>query len=148
MQQQSGDTPLYARVPAALRQAIRSGRLAAGAVLPTEKELEAEHGVSRITVRRALVELEREGLVVRGRGRQARVVEPLVSAVRANHDDDLAWILSLVRGTEARVRGFRWQLPDEEARTKLETEGDEPVLLVERLRSSDGPPILPTPAPV
>ena len=144
MQQQNGSPPLYAKVHAALRQAIRSGRLAAGAVLPSEKELEAEHGVSRITVRRALVELEQEGLVVRGRGRQARVVERLVSAVRADIDDDLASMLDLVRGTEAKVLGFRWHLPDEEARAKLGTEGDEPVLLVERLRSNEGRPILHT----
>jgi GntR family transcriptional regulator len=144
MQEQNGDTPLYAKVLAALRQAIRSGRLAAGALLPSEKELEAEHGVSRITVRRALVELEHEGLVVRGRGRQARVVEPLVSAVRTHIDDDLATMLDLVRGTEAKVLDFRWLLPDEAARDKLEAKGDEPVLLVERLRSSGGRPILHT----
>ncbi|MDR3463098.1 MAG: GntR family transcriptional regulator [Beijerinckiaceae bacterium] len=148
MQEQNEDTPLYAQVHAALRQAIKSGRLAAGAVLPSEKELEAEHGVSRITVRRALVELEREGLVVRGRGRQARVVEPLISAARAHIDDDLAAMLDLVRGTESTVLAFKWQLPDEVARARLEVEGDEPVLLVERLRSSAGRPILHTQATV
>ena len=144
MQEQSGDAPLYARVHAALRQAIRSGRLAAGSVLPSEKELEAEHGVSRITVRRALVELEQEGLVVRGRGRQARVVETLVSVARTHIEDDLAAMLDLVRGTEAKVIGYSWQLPDEAARARLEAPEGEPVLLVERLRNSAGRPMLHT----
>src|SRR5690349_17846457 len=106
--------PLYARVQSALRAAIRSGELRAGAVLPSEKELETVHGVSRITVRRALEELEREGLVVRGRGRQARVVQPLVSAVRTQIEDDLAGMLELVRGTEARILSFKWYIPDAE----------------------------------
>jgi len=144
MQQQTGDTPLYAKVHAALRQAIHSGRLAAGAVLPSEKELEAEHGVSRITVRRALVELEQEGLVVRSRGRQARVVEPLVSAAHAHIDDDLAATLDLTRGTESNVLVFRWHMPDKVARAQLEVEGEEPVLLVERVRSSADRPIFHT----
>ena len=144
MQEQNDDAPLYAKVHAALRQAIQNGRLPPGSTLPSEKELETEHGVSRITVRRALVELEQEGLVVRSRGRPARVVEPLVSAVRGNIDDDLATLLDLVRGTESKVLEFRWLLPDEAMRTQLETVGDEPVLLVQRLRSNGGRPILHT----
>jgi len=146
MQVQNEDAPLYAKVHAALRQAIKSGRLAAGSVLPSEKELEAKHGVSRITVRRALAELEHEGLVARSRGRQARVIEPLISAVSTHIDDDLAAMLNLVRGTEAKVLNFRWQMPDDVARARLEVASDEPVLLVERLRSSGGRPMLHTQA--
>jgi len=144
MQEKNLDLPLYARVHDALRQAIKNGDIVAGGPLPSEKDLEAQYGVSRITVRRALIELEREGLVIRSRGRQARVIEPLVSVTRTHIDDDLARLLDLVRGTEAKVLGFRWRLPDEMARARLEIEGEEPVLLVERLRSKAGQPILHT----
>lgn len=146
MQASNGPGPLYLQVQEAIRNAIRSGRLAAGSVLPSEKELEAAHGVSRITVRRALDELEREGLVLRGRGRQARVVEPLVSVVRAEIEDDLARTLELVRGTQAQVLCFKWRLADEAIRAKLEGEEDEPVLQVDRLRSNGGRPMLHTQA--
>lgn len=144
MQGSDDAAPLYSKVQAAIRAAIRSGRLGTGAALPSEKDLEAEHGVSRITVRRALEELEREGLVVRGRGRQARVVEPLVSAARTEIEDDLAAILELVRGTQARVLSFKWRLPDEVIALKLEAAEDEPVLQVDRLRSNGGKPMLHT----
>jgi GntR family transcriptional regulator len=140
--------PLYARVQTAIRDAIRQGRLSPGAPLPSEKDLEVEHGVSRITVRRALEELEREGLILRGRGRQARVVEPLVSVARTEIEDDLADMLQLVRGTEPRVLSFAWKLPDETVRANLGVGPDEPVLLVERLRSSHGRPIMHTSAHV
>ncbi len=146
MQGSAAAAPLYAKVQSALRAAIRSGGLSAGAVLPSEKELEAVHGVSRITVRRALEELEREGLVVRGRGRQARVVEPMVSAVRTEIEDDLAAMLELVRGTEARVLVFKWRMPDPALQIKLCTPDDEPVLQVDRVRGSGGRPMLHTTA--
>ncbi len=140
--------PLYAKVQSTLRAAIRSGALSAGANLPSEKDLEAVHGVSRITVRRALEELEREGLVVRGRGRQARVVEPLVSAVYTAIEDDLAAMLELVRGTEARVLAFKWRLPDDGIKACLQLSGEEPVLQVDRLRGLAGRPMLHTTAHV
>jgi GntR family transcriptional regulator len=138
------DEPLYAQVKTTIREAIRNGRLAPGSLLPSEKELEVEHGVSRITVRRALEELEREGLVMRGQGRQARVVEPLVSAVRTEIDDDLATILDLVRGMKAKVLGFNWRLVDEPMRLKLESAENEPILQVDRLRSNGGKAMLHT----
>lgn len=57
-----------------LREQIRRGDLAAGAVLPSEAELRRRFRVSRNTVRQALAVLEREGLVVvvQGRGRFVR----------------------------------------------------------------------------
>ena len=42
-----------------LRERIASGGLSSGDALPPEQSLAAEHSVSRITVRRALAELER-----------------------------------------------------------------------------------------
>ncbi|SJZ38304.1 GntR family transcriptional regulator [Enhydrobacter aerosaccus] len=140
--------PLYSRVHAAIREAIREGRLAAGALLPSEKELEAAHGVSRITVRRALDELEREGLITRGRGRQAKVVEPLVSRIRTEIEEDLAAMLDLVRGTEAKVLSASWRLVDAPMRATLQAGEGEPVLQVDRLRSKDGKPIMHTRAHV
>lgn len=140
----SENEPLYARVQSALRTAIRGGQLAAGDVLPSEKDLEAAHGVSRITVRRALEELEREGLVVRGRGRQARVAETFVSAVRAEIEEDLAVMLELVRGTQSQILTYQWRLPTGGLNARLGTPDDEPVLQVDRLRSIDGRAMLHT----
>src|SRR3569623_2107471 len=80
--------PLYARVHQALVEAIQRGKLAPGTVLPTEKELEKQYGVSRITVRRALDDLERAGLIESGRGRHARVAAPLVATTTKTIDRD------------------------------------------------------------
>lgn len=55
---------------------ITAGDLADGTVLPTEMELCQKHAISRITVRRALGELEVRGLLRRLRGSGTVVVAP------------------------------------------------------------------------
>jgi len=61
--------PLYARAYHHLRARIASGELAAGAMLPSETALAAQLGLSQGTARKALMELERDGLIVRRQGR-------------------------------------------------------------------------------
>lgn len=58
-------TPLYLQLEEILRQEILSGSRREGDKLPTENELVEQYKVSRITVRRAVEELCKEGLVVR-----------------------------------------------------------------------------------
>jgi len=58
----------YARVKLHLKDGLASGRWPAGALMPSEAELVAEFGVSRMTVNRALRELQSEGLVQRAQG--------------------------------------------------------------------------------
>jgi GntR family transcriptional regulator len=62
-------TPLYYRLESILRGAIEAREYRVGDSLPSERELGELYGVSRITVRRALETLAREGLIRRGRGR-------------------------------------------------------------------------------
>lgn len=59
--------PLHRQLRDVLRKQIANGRLKVGETLPTEHALAATFGVSRITVRHALSELERDGLVRRRR---------------------------------------------------------------------------------
>ncbi|NDV49337.1 GntR family transcriptional regulator [Salipiger sp. PrR003] len=61
--------PLYARVKQDLKNRVTSGALAEGDFLPSEPELCAEFGVSRITLRRAVKELCEEGYLLRQQGR-------------------------------------------------------------------------------
>ena len=55
--------PPYLQVTALLRQRIRSGDLPPGARVPSITYLMQEYGIARNTARRALKELEAEGLV-------------------------------------------------------------------------------------
>ena len=136
--------PLYARVQQSLREAIQTGVLSTGTILPSEKELEILHGVSRITVRRALDELEREGLIERSRGRPARVATLLTAAISTRIEDELASILQLGRGMGAEVLSYQWRMPTPAVVERLAVPAEEPVLQVERLRRRRGQPMLHT----
>ena len=63
-----GQTPKYQQVYSALRRDIQSGRLAKGDRLPSEAELVRLFGASRITVGRAVRDLQAAGLVERRAG--------------------------------------------------------------------------------
>src|SRR6201990_908196 len=54
-------------------------RQGVGTALPSERQLSADLGVSRLTVRAALDELAREGYLVRRRGSGTFVSEPKIS---------------------------------------------------------------------
>jgi GntR family mannosyl-D-glycerate transport/metabolism transcriptional repressor len=61
----------YKGITDALRRRIESEEFAAGSLLPSEATLTKQYDVSRNTLRRALADLEREGLIkaLPGRGR-------------------------------------------------------------------------------
>ena len=61
----SAPQPPYARVKQYLKDALEAGRWAPGAQMPSEADLVAQFGVSRMTVNRAIKELQNEGLVER-----------------------------------------------------------------------------------
>jgi len=61
--------PLYYKLQTILRNKILSGELVSGDRLPTEKDLAKEYKVSRATVRQALASLEKDGLIIRRRGK-------------------------------------------------------------------------------
>jgi GntR family transcriptional regulator len=60
--------PLHIQVQERLRTLIAGGVYQAGQQLPPEARLSAELGVSRPTLREALLNLEREGIIVRKHG--------------------------------------------------------------------------------
>ncbi|WP_274365104.1 GntR family transcriptional regulator [Paenibacillus thermotolerans] len=64
----NGEKPLYSQIFEILRSRIVRGEYTADQQLPTEVELAEQFNVSRITSKRALIELERVGLIYRRRG--------------------------------------------------------------------------------
>jgi GntR family transcriptional regulator len=72
----SSDRPVFRQIADWLRSEITSGKLAAGAQLPSESELVGLFNTTRTTARQALTVLKSEGLIVSEHGRGAFVRRP------------------------------------------------------------------------
>ncbi len=83
--------PAYQRIKAWVMRQIRSGALGEGAAVPSEMALAKQFGVSRMTVNRAMRELQQEGAVVRVQGSGTYVAwrkyEATLMTIRSIDDD-------------------------------------------------------------
>lgn len=71
----SSSVPLYSQIVRFFLVAISTGKLRVGEKLPTEKEICEQFGVSRITARRAVLELEEMGHVERKQGKGTFIID-------------------------------------------------------------------------
>jgi GntR family transcriptional regulator len=69
-------TPLYEQIKLILREQITDGKLRPGVQLPSEHQLCRQYNVSRITIVKALTDLQHEGLIRRIQGKGS-IVNPL-----------------------------------------------------------------------
>jgi GntR family transcriptional regulator len=72
----SGAGPLYMQLRQSLEAAIRAGHLADGEALPPERDIAEYANISRVTVRKAVDDLVKSGLLVRRHGSGTFVVRP------------------------------------------------------------------------
>lgn len=124
-----------------LRDGIASGRLSQGGALPGEQALATTHRVSRVTVRRALAELEREGLVSRRRGAGTFVLgdcgeQPIVADI----SDVLANLAAMGRKTAVRLLAFDYREAPAPVARALNLKPGERVQGSVRVRLIDGLP--------
>jgi GntR family transcriptional regulator len=76
---QSSNVPLYTQIKETLRAKIIDGTYVAHQRLPSESEMINAFGVSRITVRQAMNDLQKEGLLFKVHGKGTFVAMPKVS---------------------------------------------------------------------
>ena len=125
-----------------LRRRLADEPWAAGDRLPSEPTLAKELGVSRVSVRAALAQLETEGLVNRrhGSGTFVNSVRPLVRSLHLNVGSDE---LIRSRGHVPAVSEMSWrrEAADDEVADRLAIERGTPVVHLYRVRTSDGTPV-------
>jgi len=133
---------LHHQVSAVLRSGIISGRYGEGEYLPGEEKLTEMFGVSRPTIRRAMLSLEQEGLIERKQGRGTRVVWNGRVFTTASPLSDL--ITSIARYDQesiVRVLSFEEVAMPEEPRTSMRLPAGARGLKVVRRREREGAPL-------
>ena len=74
--EKKSQSPLYQQLMARLKNDILAGVYPSGARIPSEQLLCETYGVSRVTVRKAMLDLVQEGLLVRRQGKGTFVTSP------------------------------------------------------------------------
>jgi GntR family transcriptional regulator len=73
----AGSAPLYLRLKKSIEDAVRRGVIGPGDALPSERDIAATAEVSRVTVRKAVQDLVREGLLIQRHGSGTFVAKPV-----------------------------------------------------------------------
>jgi GntR family transcriptional regulator len=125
-----------------LRAAILKGTFGPGSQLPGEMELVTLLGVSRTVVREALRILEEDGLITRRRGIGTFVRKhPILNNLSLDFGTtDMITAAGMVPGTH-RV-DIRVDTADAEAAAALDLKAGTPVVVIERVRTASGRPVV------
>ncbi|MHB9880641.1 GntR family transcriptional regulator [Pacificimonas sp. ICDLI1SI03] len=134
--------PLYHQIFLQLREEITSGERSFGSRLPTEEELSAQFGVSRITTRRALDELADSGFVERRRRVGTTVI--FRSPAKPLHGDihqALDSLLSFGRSTQVKLLDSQKIPAPAPIHEALEIDLGTPIFKIVRVRWQDKSPL-------
>ncbi len=123
-----------------LRTRLANGHVGTGGALPSEAELGDEHGVSRVTVRRALEVLRSEGLVTSRRGSGwFAAADPVRQSLGRVTTVEAALEAAGARPTR-RVLEFAFEPAGTDVARALSLGPSDEVLRVKRLNLADGEP--------
>ena len=130
----AASAPVHVQIATWLRAAIARGELLPGQRLPGERDLAGILGVSRMTLRQSLAELEASGDLVRvsGRAGGAFVAEPRVEVDQVRRAG---------RRAGARVLTARRLVPEPAVAAALGLAGRAQAYEVVRVRSANGVPL-------
>lgn len=133
--------PLYLQVEQHLGQRVQSGEWQPGQKIPTEEQMCAAYGVSRVTMRQALARLVDRGLLVRERGRGTFVRDAALTAAARGVTSFTTELAALGLEAGARVLAVEVVPADAETVDALGLGHDAEVVRVHRVRTGNGKPI-------
>lgn len=132
-------SPRYHQVYVTLRSWVRDGSYRPGERIPTEPELCRLFGVSRITIRKAIDELAREGWLVRQQGRGTFVqLSAARTAASIDLDEARQQVAGFTAATEVVDLASADVEPDEETRAALQLGPDAAVRRSSHVRQLRG----------
>jgi len=130
--------PAYRRIQNAIRKKIEDGKLKPGELVDSERELARVHGVSLMTARHALAELQREGLVERHRGSGTYVAPPKIEFNKLTSFTEQMAGRSMT--AQSRVLHLSTIHGEQDISARLALPATTRLLYIERLREAGGEP--------
>lgn len=121
---QSDTRPMYLQLMEQIRQRVAVGDWPAGMEIPSIRQLAIELKVSVITVKRAYLELEREGVIVTRQGKGSTVAESrglgprLLKQDLDNHLQQAAWLAEQLGLEPAELAARLLELKDQANRKR------------------------------
>lgn len=133
--------PIYVRVYNSIKEKIENDIYPVGMLLPTEAELQKEYSVSRTTIRRTISMLQADGLIRVKQGFGTEILRNKVSQCM-NCITSVAESLRKM-GREVGVGSMYIEKvrASYELAEELKVEVGEPLILINRIQTSDGMPI-------
>lgn len=132
---------LWRQIAGQLQQEIDSGALPPGARLPSEDALSRRFGVNRHTVRRAVEELSRDGVLRVEQGRGCFVAEDVLDYAVEPRTRFSEWIRRHNMEPSGRILQLTEVAADARVAAGLGLPAGAAVLLLERLGLADGRPV-------
>ncbi|MBY4797471.1 GntR family transcriptional regulator [Collinsella sp. AGMB00827] len=133
--------PLYDQLVDILIEKIEH-EYRAGDLMPSERELSERYGLSRTTVRLALQELERLGLVIRQHGRGTFVADRSVQTNLSQTYSFTEQMRSMGRTPSTTIIEFSEVEADKNQAERMGVRLGERLIKLKRLRSADGIPLM------
>ncbi|MGN6653589.1 GntR family transcriptional regulator [Trinickia sp.] len=133
--------PLYAQIKDALRQRILDGTYAPHSQMPSEHELCATFRVSRITVRQALGDLQKEGLIFRLHGKGTFVSKPKAFQNVTSLQGFAEAMSSMGYEIVNRLLSFRIVKADRRQASRLQLPEGAPLVEIHRVRLLNREPV-------
>ena len=138
----TSERPLYKQLMQRLKNDITAGVYPAGERIPGEQALCAVYGVSRVTVRKALAEIEREGLLVRRQGKGTFVAQERIKRDLGHITSFSDACAQIGQTAQTRLIERKVEAATAEDCEKLNLPAGSEVLSICRLRLSDGKPVM------
>jgi GntR family histidine utilization transcriptional repressor len=137
----STDQPLYEQIKVAIDRRIETEEWPANFQVPSEDELAGEFGASRLTVRRALRELQADGVLLRIQGRGTFVIGPRMQCAVFSLPDITEEIAASGGAHSCRLLAHSILGRDSPGRNMLQLPADEAVFHSRLLHLEDGTPV-------
>jgi GntR family transcriptional regulator len=142
MLRQDDKVPLYVQLKESIRSSILNGELKYGEKIPTEIELSEIHKISRITVRKAILELVEEGYLIKKQGKGTFVSKPKI-------ERKIVHFLSFseackANGLKVSSKVIKKEIvqPTPRDREKLQLDVDDAMIYIQRVRYGGESPVM------